>query len=82
VFTVDEGPENQKLDKSKRRMYRIILHGNEVKKSYGVESEVIRKFESEVERIKALREIFGIRLRDEDAVYIKGRAAALSADSA
>ncbi|KAF5354216.1 hypothetical protein D9756_006927 [Leucocoprinus leucothites] len=78
VFTVDEGPENERLEKSKRPMYRIILHGKEVKKSYGVESELLRIFGTELDRIQALREIFGIKLRDEDEVYIKGRAAALS----
>ncbi|KXN93198.1 hypothetical protein AN958_00122 [Leucoagaricus sp. SymC.cos] len=63
-------------------MYRIIIGGNELKKSYGAKSEVMRKFDTEVERIRALREIFGLKLKDEDAEYIKGRAAALPAPSA
>ncbi|KXN92043.1 Arylamine N-acetyltransferase 2 [Leucoagaricus sp. SymC.cos] len=84
VFTVDEPSATGEppLERSKRPMYRIILHGNEVKKSYGVESEVMRKFETEVDRIRALREIFGLKLKDEDAEFIKGRAAALPVQSA
>jgi hypothetical protein len=77
VFIEDAAPENQDLERCKRPMYRIILHGREMKKSYGLESEVITTFESEIDRIRALRETFGIKVRDEDEVHIKGRAAAL-----
>ena len=77
VFVTDHGQEDRDLEKTKRPMYRIILHGKEVKKSYGGQSEVIRKFDNELDRINALREYFGIKLKDEDEVHIRGRAAAL-----
>jgi hypothetical protein len=55
----------------------MILHGKELKKSFGVNSELICAFETELDRIKVIREVFGIKMRDEDEVYIVGRAAAL-----
>ncbi|KXN92041.1 Arylamine N-acetyltransferase [Leucoagaricus sp. SymC.cos] len=83
VFIFDEPSETGEPlpERTKRPMYRIILHGNVVKKSYGVESEILRTFETEVERVRALREIFGLKLKDEDVEYIKGRASALPAPS-
>ncbi|KAF5353969.1 hypothetical protein D9756_007012 [Leucocoprinus leucothites] len=80
IFTVDDDLGNQQLERSKRPMYRIILHGNEVKKSYGAQSEVIKTLGSEMDRIRALRDIFGIKLQDKDEIHIKGRAAALKLD--
>lgn len=71
MFTVDEG--NLHLERSKRPTYRIVLIGREVKKIFGPETEVLRKLETEVDRIKALREFFGIRVKDEDQVHIVGR---------
>ncbi|KAJ3564237.1 hypothetical protein NP233_g8419 [Leucocoprinus birnbaumii] len=67
VYTVDEGVDN--------------LSSRRVKKSFGAKSEVMRTFESELDRIRALREIFGIKIRDEDEEYIKGREAALDVQS-
>ncbi|KAJ3558181.1 hypothetical protein NP233_g11555 [Leucocoprinus birnbaumii] len=81
VYTVDEGEGNLSLEKSERPLYRIILDGKQVKKSFGAKSEVMRTFESELDRIRALREIFGIKIRDEDEEYIKGREAALDVQS-
>jgi len=74
MFTIDEG--NHHLERSKRPTYRIILSGNEVRKSFGAHSEVLRKLETELDRIRALREFFGIHLKDEDQVHIVGREAA------
>ncbi len=74
MFTIDEG--NLHLERSKRPTYRIIPTGNEVRKSFGAHSEVLRNLKTELDRIGALREFFGIRLEDEDQVHIVGRPAA------
>lgn len=74
LFTVDEGYLH--LERSKRPMYRIVLNRGEVKKQIGAEVEVLLKLSTELDRIRALREIFGVDLRDEDQVHIIGRAAA------
>lgn len=74
LFTIDEG--NLHLEKSKRPIYRITLFGKEVWKSSGSDKEVLRVLETEVDRIRAIREFFGIDLKDEDAVHMVGRAAA------
>jgi hypothetical protein len=79
LLTVDEG--NLHLEKSKRPTYRIIILGREVKKSFGAESEVIRILETEIDRVCALREIFGLDVKDEDAVHIIGRVPAYHAAS-
>jgi hypothetical protein len=50
------------------------LRGKELKKSFSVNSDA---FETEVDRIKAVREGLGIKMRGEDEVYIVGRAATL-----
>jgi len=71
MFTVDEG--NLHLERSKRPTYRIVLIGREVKKISGAETEVLRQLETEADRIGALREYFGICLKDEDQVHIVGR---------
>lgn len=71
---MDEG--NSHLEKTKRPMYRLILHGKKVRKSFGTESEVIRSLDTELDRIRAIREVFGIMIRDEDQVHIAGRAPA------
>jgi len=76
MFTVDEGYLH--LERSKRPIYRVVLFRNQVKKHTGAEVEVLRKLETELDRIRALREIFGIQLDDEDQVHMVGRAAAYS----
>ncbi|KAJ3572440.1 hypothetical protein NP233_g3082 [Leucocoprinus birnbaumii] len=70
-----------KVFQEDKKKYRIILNGNEVKKSYGAKSEVMRTFNNELERIRALREIFGLKISDEDEVHIRGRPAALNSQS-
>jgi hypothetical protein len=80
IFTVDEG--NLHLEKSKRPIYRITVFGREAWKSSGPNKEVLRTFETELDRIKALRDYFGIDVKDEDAVYIKGRPSAYAVKGA
>lgn len=71
MFTVDEGYLH--LERSKRPTYRIVLIGHEVRKILGAETEILRKLETEGDRIRALREFFGMKLEDEDQVHIVGR---------
>ncbi|KXN92040.1 Arylamine N-acetyltransferase 2 [Leucoagaricus sp. SymC.cos] len=77
LYTVDEG--NTRVERTKRPMYRIIIHGREVRKSFGAESEVLRTFETESDRIRALREILGLDVKDEDHIHINGRVPAFGA---
>lgn len=80
LFTVDEGYLH--LEKSKRPIYRVTLFGREVWRSSGPNKEILRVLETEVDRIGALREYFGIDLRDEDAVHMIGRPPAYAVKSA
>ncbi|TFK32376.1 arylamine N-acetyltransferase 1 [Crucibulum laeve] len=58
-------------------MYRMVLIGKEVKKYVGSSSEVVQIFLNEVERIRALRETFGIDIDDEAERHIRGRKSAI-----
>ncbi|KAF6760664.1 arylamine N-acetyltransferase 1 [Ephemerocybe angulata] len=55
------------------KLYRKTLYGNEVKKHVNGEVEVIRTLHSELDRVRALREIFGLKIEDKAVEYIKGR---------
>jgi hypothetical protein len=51
--------------------------GNEVRRHIGGSAVTIRKLTTELERIHALREVFGIEVPDEAQAHIFGRDAAL-----
>ncbi|KAF9448085.1 cysteine proteinase [Macrolepiota fuliginosa MF-IS2] len=74
MFTVDEGYLH--LERSKRPIYRMVLFRDQVKKHTGAEVEVLHKLKTELDRIRVLREIFGVQLDNEDQVHMVGRAAA------
>jgi len=56
---------------------KVMLVGGEMKRNDGGKTRVMRVCENEEERIKALREDFGIVLTDEEVVGIKGTPAEL-----
>jgi hypothetical protein len=58
-------------------MGRLILFGNKVKRRVGNRTDIITSFTSEIERIVALRDLFGVKIDEEDIIHIKGRDAAL-----
>ena len=51
---------------------QLILNGNVVKRRIKGETEVLKECKSEQERVKALEEVFGIRLEKEEREGIKG----------
>lgn len=61
---------------SKQAMSRVVLFGNEVKRYIGGTAVVLQTLTTELERIQALREIFGIDISDNAVEYIRGRNAA------
>jgi len=67
-----------KIDRSRGTwMGQYILANGRVKRRVGTQSETIAELKDEIERIRAVREIFGIDVGDNGAKYIEGRAAAL-----
>lgn len=58
-------------------MYRMTMMGNLLKREYGGHSQVIQTFTEELERIKAIRDIFGINLSDDAVGHIHGRSGAI-----
>lgn len=80
LFTIDN-EETLHLEKCERPLYRITLFGKEVWKSSGANKEILRNLETELDRIRAIRDYFGIDMKDEDAVHIVGRAAAYVASN-
>lgn len=56
---------------------RLILSGKEAKKVVGTRNEIIANIDTDGDRIRVLRELFGLNVVDEDVVDIKGRRAAL-----
>lgn len=55
------------------RLYRKVLFGKHVTQQVDGESEVIRTLETELDRVRALREVFGVQLEDSAVDYIQGR---------
>ncbi|KAF9477221.1 cysteine proteinase [Pholiota conissans] len=76
-FADDDADANSDGDVSREIAYRMTLMGKEVKKRGKGGSETILKFDSEVERVRALRDIFGVKVLEEDARNIIGRVPAL-----
>ncbi|KAF8066538.1 arylamine N-acetyltransferase 1 [Lyophyllum atratum] len=58
-------------------MFRYVMMGREVRRNIGGSSVVIRNLGSDLERIRALGEIFGLDIPDEAQVHIKGRITSL-----
>lgn len=52
---------------------KVMLIDGEVKRNLGGRTEVVKVCESEGERVKALREYFGILLTEEEVKGIAGR---------
>jgi hypothetical protein len=64
-------------EEKEKFMYRYVMVGNEVRRHIGVRAVTIRKLTTELERIRALREVFGIKIPDKAQAHILGRDAAL-----
>jgi hypothetical protein len=64
-------------EEKEKFLYRYILIGKEVKMHIAGSSVTIRTLSTELERIHALREVFGIHIPDEAQSHIIGRDAAL-----
>jgi hypothetical protein len=58
-------------------MGQYIMAKGRVKRQVGTQSDIIAVFKDEIQRIRAVREIFGIDIDASAAKYIVGRAAAL-----
>lgn len=56
---------------------RLVLFGRRLDRRIGDKSEKVTEFKSEVERIRALREYFGISIPEVNIIHIKGRVAEL-----
>ncbi|KAF8960816.1 hypothetical protein BDZ97DRAFT_1284584 [Flammula alnicola] len=54
-------------------VYRVVMIGNEVKRKIGGKTETIGTSDTELARMQALHDIFGIDLHDDDARHIIGR---------
>ena len=59
-----------------RLMCRYVMFGKEVRRHAGGSAVTIRKLTTELERIHALREVFGIDIPDEAQAHILGRDSA------
>jgi len=59
-----------------RHLYRVVLFGNEVRvhRTDG-ETRVLATLQTEADRVRALREIFGLEIKDEDIQFIVGTKA-------
>ena len=64
-------------EEKEKFLYRYILIGKEVKMYIAGSSVPIRTLSTELERIRALCEVFGIQIPDEAQSHIIGRDAAL-----
>ena len=59
-----------------KEMCRYVMFGKEVRRHIGSSAVTIMKLTTELERIRALREVFGIDIPDEAQAYILGRDSA------
>jgi len=66
-----------KIDRQGSWLGQYIMMGGRVKRQVGTQSETIAELKNEIERIRAVREIFGIDIDESAAKYIEGRAPAL-----
>jgi hypothetical protein len=65
-------------DERRMFLWHYTLSGNKVKRRIGSSSTIIRILEDEVDRIRALREFFGIVISEDSCSHISGRASALN----
>jgi len=73
----DSTSDTHALTNDELPMYRMTMMGNLLKREYGGQSQVVQTFTEELERIKAIRDIFGIDLPDDAVDHIYGRSGAL-----
>jgi hypothetical protein len=64
-------------EEKEKFMYRYTMVGKEVRRHIGGSAVTVRKLTTELERLRALREVFGIEIPDEAQAHILGRDAAL-----
>jgi len=67
----------QSIPVAERYMGRITLEGREIKRHIGSQTERVATVRTEDERVKALREIFGLVIAESDVIHIQGRKAAI-----
>lgn len=77
----DSESDNIDLTDSDLPIYRMTIMGNQLKREDDGDARVVQTFAGELERIKAIREIFGIDISDDAAAHIRGRSAAIWDDS-
>ncbi|KAF5372380.1 hypothetical protein D9615_009311 [Tricholomella constricta] len=58
-------------------MFKYVMFGREVRRNIGSSSVMIRTLGSDLERIRALKEVFGLDLPEDARVHVKGRAPSL-----
>ncbi|KAF5372332.1 hypothetical protein D9615_009289 [Tricholomella constricta] len=58
-------------------MFKYVMFGREVRRNIGSSSVTIRTLGSDLERIRVLKEVFGLDLPEDARVHIKGRAPSL-----
>ncbi|KAK7455248.1 hypothetical protein VKT23_011120 [Stygiomarasmius scandens] len=58
---------------TRRYMGRLGMEGNKVRRHIGPRSDVIKVMSTEVDRIDALRDIFGIDVPRQDLIFMEGR---------
>ncbi|ESK86123.1 arylamine n-acetyltransferase 1 [Moniliophthora roreri MCA 2997] len=76
VIPANDEEEYERRDVSSRMLGYYTLYGDMVKKHIGGKTEVVKVLVSEEERVKLIRELFGVAL-DEDAINnIRGRNSA------
>lgn len=65
-----------------RYLGRIAMEGGTIRRHTGNHSEIVRTVRTEVERTRALQELFGIYIADSDLTHIQGREATIESRSA
>ncbi|KAJ2916667.1 hypothetical protein MD484_g3768, partial [Candolleomyces efflorescens] len=65
----DQSPESN--------LYRIVMYGNEAKARRNGETKIFATFQTELDRVKALREIFDIQVDDASVKFVAGGLAQL-----
>ncbi|KAF5364589.1 hypothetical protein D9758_005580 [Tetrapyrgos nigripes] len=68
---------NASVPLTHRYMGRLGMEGNTVRRHVGPRSEIIRTMKTEMDRIEALRDIFGVDIPPQDICFMKDRVPAL-----
>ena len=76
-----EGEEDGKIDGGGKQAIGTVtlVNGNVSKRIGGGKSELVQAFETEMERVKALEEWFGVKLRDDEVNGMAGMATEIRA---